>query len=405
MRKSTRGMFFLLSFVFTAQLLYPQIPAPDFEIVESIPEATVLDNPEIRNTPQVWLEMIDAAQKTIDIEQFYIANEVGETLEDIILAIETAAGRGVKVRVIADIKMAKTYPETLERLAKRENISVRKISAYAGMGGVQHSKYFIVDNAEVFLGSQNFDWRALVQIHEIGLRIRQSEYAAAMTQLFELDWRACETGKPLESTGMGNRQFIIETESAGTIEFFATASPAQSIPTDFTWDELAIVQAIDAARKSVYVQLLSYSPSAGRDEYYKTLDDALRRAAGRGVDVRLLCSDWAQHASEMPYFKSLMELPNITVRLSTIPELPQRYISFARVEHCKFMVVDDSLGWVGSSNWKKDYFYASRNVAVVVKNRRVNEILKGVFLKSWDGPYAWEIQPDVPYNPKFYGEK
>ena len=37
-------------------------------------------------------------------------------------------------------------------------------------GGVQHAKFFIVDGEEVFLGSQNFDWRALKHIHELGVR-------------------------------------------------------------------------------------------------------------------------------------------------------------------------------------------------------------------------------------------
>jgi len=91
--------------------------------------------------------------------------------------------------------------------------------------------------------------------------------------------------------------------------------------------------------------------------------------------------------------------------LSTIPEWSGGYISLSRVEHCKMMFIDDSLSWIGSSNWKRDYFYDSRNIAIVVKNSLVNSILSQIFLKSWDGPYSWEVDPEREYQPKFYGEK
>ncbi|TLY29064.1 MAG: phospholipase, partial [Ignavibacteria bacterium] len=39
---------------------------PDFEIVESIPIETVLDNPDVRNTQEVWLEMINGARSSLD---------------------------------------------------------------------------------------------------------------------------------------------------------------------------------------------------------------------------------------------------------------------------------------------------------------------------------------------------
>jgi hypothetical protein len=43
----------LLAFFISGQA---QTPCKDFEIVESIPIETILDNPEIRNTPEVWVK-------------------------------------------------------------------------------------------------------------------------------------------------------------------------------------------------------------------------------------------------------------------------------------------------------------------------------------------------------------
>lgn len=204
-------------FIMLMGIVYAQLPYNDFEIVKSIPVETTLDNPDIRNTFDVWLEMISDAQSTIDIEQFYISNEKSEALEPIIRAIE--------------------------------------------------------------------------------------------------------------------------------------------------------------------------------------------KAAARGADVRLLCSDWCQKRYEMPYLKKLVALANLDVKLSTIPEWSGAYIPFSRVEHCKMMIIDDSLRWIGSSNWKRDYFYDSRNIAVVIRNTRINTMLSQIFLKSWDGQYSWKIDPEREYKPKYFGEK
>lgn len=384
---------------------FAQTPFTDFEIVESTPVETSLDNPEIRNTAEVWLEMINNAKKTMDIEQFYISNEPGEPLEDIILAIEKAAKRGVKIRIIVEKKMAKAYPETLERLKKNHNTKVRVIDIFNKNGGVQHSKYFIIDRKDVFIGSQNFDWRAIKHIHEIGLRIRHKKYAKLMTELFDMDWRQSKTGKFEESDSEQKIQrFSMGKTDNELIEFKATASPPNNIPPGFLSDLSEIVKTIDNAKNSVYAQLLSYSLSARNNIYFGELDNALRRAAIRGVDVRLLISDWCQKKYEMPFLKSLSVIPNISVKLSTIPEWTGGYIPFSRVEHCKFMVVDDSITWVGSSNWKRDYFYSSRNIGIIVKNKKINETMKNIFLKSWDGPYSWQVKPEVKYTPKYYGE-
>jgi len=393
-------IFIIPVFVSTA---YSQIPYENFEIVESIPFGTILDNPEIRNTTPVWLELIGSAKKTLDIEQFYISNQVGEPLDTVLSTIIQAANRGVKVRVIADLNMSKTYPESLEKLKRIRNIDVRIIAAFTK--GVQHSKFFVVDQEIVFLGSQNFDWRSLKHIHEIGVKIRHSDYAKAMTGLFEFDWEQCQAGRKITvQQTKPPMYFDISPGKTDEIRFFPTANPVGNIPDGFQWDETAIVAAIDGAKKCVYVQLLNYSPSE-RNGLYDVLDNALRRAAARGVDVRLLVSDWCQKKYEMPFLKNLTVLPNIEVKLTTIPEYEGGYISFARVEHCKMMTVDDSLTWIGTSNWSHDYFYNSRNAGLIIRNVKVNETIKSIFLKSWDGPYSWKIKPEVDYKPKFYGEK
>jgi len=382
-----------------------QTPCADFEIVESIPVETVLDNPLIRNTPIVWAEMLTAVMESIDIEQFYISNALTEPLEPIIQLIEQAAQRGVQVRIIADARMAKTYPETLERLAKHKNISVRQIQIFNENGGIQHAKFFVIDHREVFIGSQNFDWRALKHIHEIGLRIRQPQYARLMTEVFEMDWEYAAQSKMPSRKLTEPIKYELLITPLDTIKFIASGSPARNLPDGMAGDEKTILELIRSARHEICVQLLSYSPLDRKTKYWAKIDDALRKATASGVSVNLLISDWNTSADELPYLQSLDILPNINVKLGTIPESSEGYISFARVEHCKYMVIDDSLIWIGTSNWSRNYFYNSRNLGLSIENGNVARIMKQIFLKSWDSPYAWQPVPGREYPEKFHGEK
>ena len=383
---------------------------PDFEIVESIPEHTILDNPDIRNTQGVWIQMIEGAQKSLDFEEFYVCNEPGEHLEAVLRAIFKAAQRGVRVRFIVDAGMYKTYPTMVDSLSRQNNIAVRIIDYRKLAGGIQHAKYFTVDGREVFIGSQNFDWRALNQIHELGVRIANKEAVQVFQGAFDLDWKLALTNSPeaiekyLHHTAYPMPIRVIE-EPGDTLVYVPTYSPLTLDPDTALWDESNIVKLIDEAQHSVMMQFLTYSPLVYRGGYYPVLNDALFRAAKRGVQVKLIVSDWEKSARQVEQLKKLAEVPNVEVKFSSIPELQGRYISYARVEHCKYIVVDSSSCWVGSSNAEKSYFYNTRNVGVVVWNVRVASLLRRIFLKDWNGPYTEKVEQNGMYVPREHGER
>jgi phosphatidylserine/phosphatidylglycerophosphate/cardiolipin synthase-like enzyme len=393
-----------------ASLFAQRAGYPDFELVESIPTGTTLDNPDIRNTREVWLEMIRAAHRTLDFEEFYVANAKGEPLEEIIGAIGTAAERGVQVRFIVDSRMHTIYPETVDSLGRLHGISVRVIDFGALAGGIQHAKFFVVDGVQVFVGSQNFDWRALNQIHELGVRIRNRETAKICEDLFDLDWRLAKSNdrsnidRSLRHLSYPVPIRIVEGPG-DTLEYQPTCSPLALIPDTALWDETAIVHLIDAARQSVFLQFLTYSSLTREHGTYEVLNNALERAARRGVDVRLIVSDWEKTPSQVEQLRRLASVPGISVKFSDIPDLPDRYISFARVEHCKYIVADSSSCWIGSSNAEKSYFYNVRNVGVVVWNTKVAGRVRQIFLKDWGGPYTEALTREGAYAPKEHGEK
>ena len=392
------------------QIRVPAAPAPDIEIVESIPVGTTLDNPEIRNTQEVWLEMIGRARKTLDLEQYYISDESGKRLEAVLAAIDAAAGRGVKVRVLVDARMYRTYPASVDKLAQRPNIEVRRIDFGPIAGGIQHAKYFIVDGREVFVGSQNFDWRALEHIHELGLRISDSQIAAAYGDVFDLDWRLASLApEAIKTFSVPRKTYRIPIRVAGAegqVAFLCpTFSPLGFIPDPALWDERAIVELVDGSQRSLSLQFLSYSPADRQGDRYAEIDDALRRAAKRGVKVRMIVSDWEKGSSAVAALKDLAEVPNIEVAFTAIPEWSGGYIPFARVEHCKYIVADGAKFWLGTSNCEKSYFYGSRNLGIVCTSPNLAGALSNIFLKSWNSPYKELITKSGEYPPREHGEK
>ena len=390
---------------------------PDFEIVESVPIETNLDNPDIRNAHEVWLEMINGAKTSLDIEEFYISPQEGEPLDDILDAINAANKRGIKVRLLIDARMYKTYPEVVDNFKREElkmnnlpKVQARVIDFGKLAGGVQHAKYFIVDNEQVFLGSQNFDWRALKHIHELGVRIKNNIIVSFYANIFELDWNLSKQNDPAEIQNYLRPMsyavpFRVIEAKDDTLTLFPTASPESLIADTALWDETNIVELIDGAKYEVMCQFLSYSPSSRDKSMYTILDDALRRAAKRGVKVKMIVSDWGKATEAEKYLKDLSQVPNIEVKFSDIPEWSGGYVSFARVEHCKYLVIDSAKCWLGTANWEKSYFYYTRNVGIVAWNKKITNILRNIFLKSWNGPYTELIKPEIEYKARRHEEK
>ena len=405
-----KKIFFAACVLLSSWLYAQSTGSPDIEIVESTPIGTTLDNPDIRNTQEVWLEMIGSAQQSLDLEEYYVSNEPGKMLESVLTAIYKAADRGVKVRLIADSRMYKTYPQSIDSLGRHTNIETRLINFGAIAGGIQHSKYFIVDRKEAFVGSQNFDWRSLEHIHELGLRINNKEIAVVYGDIFDLDWRlASDTSKSQKNILITHKHYPTPIHIAAKGEMDAlivpTCSPMGWIPDTTLWDETAILDLISDAKRTLTLQFLSYSTRVWGGGTYTTIDDAIRNAAKRGVKVQMIVSDWEKGSSSVNTLKELSALPNIEVAFTAIPEWSGGYISYARVEHCKYIVADDTTFWLGTANCEKSYFYTTRNLGVVGKSPFLAGTLSKIFLKSWNSPYKELITQQGEYKPREHGEK
>lgn len=386
-------------------LLAQSQEAPSIELVESFPVETTLDHADIRDADVVWREVIDGAKTSIDFAEFYASDSTGSKLSPVIESIERAATRGVKVRFLAEKKFQITYPEVLERLARSKNIEVRAYDVKALTGGILHAKYFLVDGSITYFGSQNFDWRSLEHIQELGVLVHSKTATSAWQCVYETDWAlaggasVAEAIRPYEGP-----VFPLEVGAGPTsARITPVVSPAPLLSDSGSWDLPKIVSLVDGAKKSVRVQLLTYKMTSNSD-FFSDIENALRRAAARGVAVQLLVADWCMRKGTIEGLQALEPLANVEVKLVTIPQWSKGYVPYGRVVHAKYMVVDGERAWVGTSNWERDYFFQSRNVGLIVEGGLVPKRLESFFADGWTSAYAKPVDPCATYTPPKFGD-
>ena len=378
---------------------------PPIVLAETRPLETALGDSTLATAASQWLDMIRGARSTLDIEQFYLSELPGEAFSPVLRAIGEAAQRGVRVRLLLDASMYRTYPQPADSMGRLENVRLRTVDYRRLAGGVQHAKFLVADGSDAFVGSQNFDWRALSHIHELGARVRIPEVAKAMKDVFESDWALADTTQKAAPIDRAATAWPVAfTQDGATGQLWLSASPRAQTPASIPWDLDILVERIAEAKREIVLQTLGYGiASHGTND--STLHRSLLAAAGRGVKVKLLVSDWAIGGRGEEALRALAETPNIEVRISRVPDWRGGYISFARVEHCKYMVVDGARLWLGTSNLEPSYFLTSRNLAITVHHLPLALEARKIFERSWSGPTATPFGPDTKLPPREHGEK
>ncbi|MDM5176499.1 phospholipase D-like domain-containing protein [Massilia sp. DJPM01] len=370
---------------------------PGYELVQTAPLETTLVNADLRSSAAVWSQLFDEARGEIVIGQFYAISKAGTPFEKVVERLEAAGARGVKIRFLLDKKgIGLSDPATLERLRKIPNLDMRVLD-YAQLTGtgIIHAKYIAVDRKAAFIGSQNFDWRAFTHIHETGLLITDAAVVAQVQAVFERDWQA----QSLLAANLAVPRAVAVPVAAQAAQL--VASPAAFNPPGVADSEAVLPALLADARQEVRIQLLDYAPLGyGPDStrpYYGVIDNAVRAAAARGVKIKLMVSNWNTEKPGIAYLKSLALLPNVEVRIVTLPPAASGPIPFARVIHSKTMSIDGKLAWVGTSNWAGGYFDKSRNLEVVLRNEKMAQRIGALHEQAWSSSYAQPIEIGKDY--------
>ncbi|WP_323658480.1 phospholipase D-like domain-containing protein [Pectobacterium versatile] len=402
----TGGVLFIVSASAHADTSGYSIPG--YELVYDAPVETTLTAPDLRPSDAVWISLFDNAQHTIELGQFYVANQAGTRFDNVLQHLRAAGERGVRIRLLLEEKGLKiSTQDTLEQLKTIPNLELRVIPFERLSGGIVHAKYLLVDGKQAYMGSQNLDWRALEHIHETGLLIDDPRVVNQISAIFEQDWQAQarlthgETVAPLPAA----------TQPADRSGNYLVASPKAFNPAGVIDSEEELPRLLAEAQQQVRIQVMDYVPlSYGPDKtrHYAVIDNAIRTAAARGVQIELMVSEWSTKMPNIAYLKSLAVLPNIQIKTVSIPQASSGFIPFARVIHSKIMTIDGKKAWIGTSNWSGGYLDNSRNLEMVIQNPAMAQRVDMLYTQLWNSEYAHPLRIDYDYprpNPGGMKEK
>lgn len=291
-------------------------------------------------------ELVDEARDYAHVEIYIMAWD--STTDIFFQALERAAARGVRVRVLFDHLGSRKYPG-FHRLGKRltkVGIEWHLMLPFIPWRGKarridlrNHRKLLVVDGTRAMMGSQNMIDSSYLQKkniaigrawHDIMVEI-SGPIVAAVEAVFSTDWYS-ECGEALgirPYEGDGNEPDIGGATSA-----------MQLIPSGPGFKTEPNLKVFTSMMYLAQERLAIVSPYFVPDE---TLLSAVTTAARRGVDVELYVSEQADQymvdRAQSSYYRSLLEA-GVRIFLYPKPE----------VLHSKCFVVDDKYAVMGSSN-------------------------------------------------------
>ncbi|XP_005410905.1 PREDICTED: phospholipase D4 [Chinchilla lanigera] len=411
----------------------PQRDSCQLVLAESFPQDLpyAAGSPSAQPLAQAWLQLLDSAQESIHVASYYwsltgsdigvndSSSQLGEAL---LQKMQQLLARNVSLAVATSSSAPARNSTDLQVLAAL-GAQVRWVPMRQLTGGVLHSKFWVVDEQHVYMGSANMDWRSLTQVKELGAIIYNcSSLARDLEKTFQTYWVLGAPHATLPKTWPRNFSSHINRlrpyhglfSGVPTTAYFS-ASPPALCPHGRTRDLDAVLAVMSDAREFLYVSVMEYFPTTRFSRparYWPVLDNALRAAAfGQGVHVRLLVSCWLHtDPTTFPYLRSLQAFSNPTAGISVdvkvfiVPLGNHSSIPFSRVSHSKYMVTEKA-AYIGTSNWSEDYFSTTSGVGLVVHQQApraqpgptpVQEQLRQLFERDWHSHYAVGLDGRTP---------
>ena len=272
------------------------------------------------------LDELQAARCTIDVSVYLLSDDA------VIAALDTAADRGVRVRVMLEefpFGGGGTQDEVRAGL-EAHDIEVR----WSGSGvRFSHAKFIVVDRQVALIMNQNLTVSAFTNNREFGVVTTHRASVAQAQEIFDRDWEGDggeDVDGPLIVSPANSRDRLLELIEGGT-------------------------ESID-----LYAEVI-------RDEQVVA---ALGAAEARGVEVRLIVD--VSIDEDTQDVAAQLYAQGVEVRLADF-----LYI------HAKLMVIDIATAVVGSQNFTQTSLDDNREVAMVISDPLLIERCLAVFERDW----------------------
>ncbi len=331
----------------------------------------------LRSPRSTLLELIAEAQALIDVA----APDLGEGggVEPLLWALQEAADRGVRVRVLVDDRAAQS---AVDALAGHRGIEVR--TPREPLPSTLWSSYLVIDRGEACLAGEALsgDSRGA----ELGLLLRAPASVRALEDVFDTDWAQAGApgGTPIAPPSGGYRlpESAVSSSdpardpSAGRLALTPVFTPRGRLPAESLWARPALISLLDSARVSLSLRVAM----AGEDPLEATLLAALERASRRGVRVQVLALDRTGDP-DLTSLRSLSSAASLRLRSAR-----------AASSALSLIVADGQRAWLGSGGLGLRALGTDRNAGVISEGPSLAGELDRFFAAAWldaAGPVAF----------------
>lgn len=335
--------------------------------ITQLPRSTAGSIRVLRKAPAFYealREDIKRATYHIHIETFiWRDDEVGNQFLDLLVE---AAQRGVTVRVLIDeigsFRLNSRYFRPLLAAGGQFSWyhSLSPLQSRYSFNLRNHRKLQVIDGKIAYVGGMNFgrEYLGLDPIDgdwaDVQIRV-EGEVVNTLQEIFAEDWYF-GTGKDdvltdFKSSLDGEEPHLVQVLRGGPDE---EDHPMLRI-------NLALV---GHAKTRLWVGCGYFVPG-------ELMQTALQVAASRGVDVRLLVSSKSEHhllvKAGRSYYEALLRQG---VRI---------YEYDKGIEHSKYLVIDEDLVSVGSSNLDERSMRLNFELSLLTQSQRINQEMAGIF--------------------------
>lgn len=385
------------------------------------------------NNFDAFVAAIDSAKKELRVRVYEFTNP------KIADAILRAKKRGVKVLVYlegAPVGGLSDQGRWISDRFAKANIPVHflatpKDSKMKPRYRFDHSKYVIVDDRRVVIGTENYGRTGVPVSPTFGNRgwmihIEQPEFVKQLRAVWDHDYRPGVMpdlidihASPSDSFGLPYRDpAFVPSEKIPTGAYRNAVRPVTvedkmklelvMSPDTSMNEETAIIGLIGRAKKTLYLEQNSiirfWGPSkkqadrSGDNDAPDDDDDDVRTpslpmqavlaAARRGVKVRVLLDgtwynaeleDERDNDNTAAYLNELGRREGLDIEAKVIN---LEATSLEKI-HAKGVIVDDQEVFVGSINWSENAFFGNREIGVVVTHPAVAGYYADLFRRDW----------------------
>jgi cardiolipin synthase A/B len=322
------------------------------------------------------IEAVDGARREVRLET-YIFDFAGAA-EAVAAALERAAERGVRVRVVVDGFGSKTPPVFWQHRLERAGVGWRVYAPLGWLGMLSlgswrrlHRKLCVVDGEVAFCGGINIlddlrdpNYGALpAPRFDFAVRVTGPLVAEAEASMTRLWWRM-QAAREIRRARLGVALESLREAKLGRVRavrsrpgFYTPRAKAALLLRDNLRNrariERAYRRAIGRAREEIIIANAYFVPG-------RKMRDALIAAAGRGVKVRLLLQ--GRYEYFMQYYAAR---PVYGALLRAGVQIHEYSASFL---HAKVAVIDARWATVGSSNLDPLSLLLAREANIVVED-------------------------------------